>query len=258
MFKDDELLNHLETSSTIKTNSAVIAEWNMNIAENILKIGNYRYRPSEGPASDYGLAVSSFDENDSGNFYTNATDADVIIDGGLEDDDETPILFTPKKEKEKLLYSLEDCFGKFRPRSGINKLRYFPGKYTHFTNIDMIRRPRYYMAHKDDQFKYWSSYRTEEGSERGIANKLINGQYFIDDASPFVVYKNIVPTNRLVVKMQTNIGDIDLGTFSGNGGDFEDPFFGDQNSTTPVKWKVQTLKDNSWTCLLYTSDAADE
>jgi len=246
MFKDDELLNHLETSSTIKSNSAVIAEWNMNIAENILKIGNYRYRPSEGPSSDYGLAVTSFDENDSGNFYTNATDADVVVDGGLEDDDETPILFTPKKEKERLLYSLEDCFGKFRPRSGINKLRYFPGKYTHFTNIDMIRRPRYYMSHKEDQFKYWSSYRTENGIERGIANKLINGQYFIDDASPFVVYKNILPANRLVVKMQTNVGDIDFGTFSGNGGTFNDPFFGDQNKTTPVKWKVQTLKDNDW------------
>ena len=247
MFKDDELLNHLETSSTIKTNSAVIAEWNMNIAENILKIGNYRYRPSEGSSSSYGLAVSSFDENDSGNFYTNATDADVVIDGGLEDDDESPILFTPKKAKEKLLYSLEECFGKFRPRSGINKLRYFPGKYTHFTNIDMIRRPRYYMAHKDDQFKYWSSYRTESGLERGIANKLINGQHFIDDAAPFIVYKNIVPTNRLVVKMQTNVGDIDLGTFSHNGGNFDDPFFGDENSTTPVKWKLQTLKDNNWT-----------
>ena len=257
MFQNDDLLNHLQTSSVIRTNSAVIAEWNMNIAENILKIGNYRYRPSEGSASQYGFPTSSFDETDSGNFYTNATDADIVIDGGLDDDDETPILFTSKKEKEKLLYSLEDCFGKFRPRSGINKLRYFPGRYSHFTNIDMIRRPRYYMAHKDDAFKYWSSYRTEsidtnnDGKpditvERGIANKLINGQHFIDDASPFVVYKNIVPANRIIVKMQTNVGDIDLGTFSGNGGSFADPFYGNQNKTTPVRWKVQILKNNNW------------
>lgn len=251
MFQNDDLLNHLQTSSVIRANSVVIAEWNMNIAENILKIGNYRYRPSEGPSSKYGLPVLSFDELDSGMFYTNATDADVIVDGGLENNNETPIVFTPKKEKEKLLYSLEDCFGKFRPRSGINKLRYFPGRYSHFTNIDMIRRPRYYMAHKDDAFKYWSSYRTEKNedntlSERGIANKLINGQHFIDDASPFVVYKNLVPTNRIVVKMQTNVGDVNLGSFSGNGGTFSDPFYGNQNKTTPVKWKIQTLNNNNW------------
>jgi len=246
MFESADLKNHLETSSTVRTQSAVIAEWNMNIAENISLVGNYRYRPTEGPSAKYGLPIGSFDLNDSGNFYTNATDADVVIDGGLENDNQTPIAFVSKKEKEKLLYSLEDCFGKFRPRSGINKLRYFPGAYSHFTNINMIRRPRYYMAHKDDSFKYWSSYRTEYGVERGIANKLVNGQYFIDDASPFVVYKDIVPSNRIVVKMQTNVGEVDLGPFSTTAGSFQDPFFGNLNKTTPVRWKVQVLKSNNW------------
>lgn len=251
MFQNDDLLNHLQTSSVIRTNSAVIAEWNMNIAENILKVGNYRYRPLDPASSKYRFPATSFDEADAGNFYTNATDADVVVDGGLEDDEETPIVFQSRKQKEKLLYSLEDCFGKFRPRSGINKLRYFPGAYSHFTNIDMIRRPRYYMAHKDDAFKYWSSYRTEKNndntvSERGIANKQLNGQHFIDDASPFVVYKNLIPANRIVVKMQTNVGDINLGSFSNNGGSFPDPFYGDANKTTPVRWKIQVLKNNNW------------
>jgi hypothetical protein len=225
----------------------VIAEWNMNLASNISMVGNYRYRPSEGPATKFGLSINAFDPIDSGQFYTGATDADVVIDGGLEDDDETPIAFVSKKEKERLLYSLEDCLGKFRPRSGINKLRYFSGGFSHFSNINMIRRPRYYMAHKDDNFKYWSSYRTEGGVERGIANKLINAQYFIDDASPFVVYKDKISANRVVVKMQTNVGDIDLGPFTNNYRSFSDPFYGDANRTTPVKWKVQALKNNNWT-----------
>jgi len=255
MFQNEELLDHLQTSSVIRTNSAVIAEWNMNIAENILKIGNYRYRPSEGPSTKYGLPVSAFDEIDDGNFYTNATDADVVIDGGL-DDEGIPLTFTSKKQKEKLLYSLEDCFGKFRPRSGINKLRYFKDNFSHFTNINMIRRPRYYMAHKDDSFKYWSSYRTEDSIERGIANKLINGQHFIDDASPFVVYKNVVPSNRIIVKMQTNVGEIDLGPFVNNAGSFSDPFYGNQNQTTPVKWKVQILKNNNWTDIISFNSAS--
>ena len=41
MFQEKDLLNHIETSSSIKTQSAVIAEWNMNIATNILAVGNY-------------------------------------------------------------------------------------------------------------------------------------------------------------------------------------------------------------------------
>ena len=245
MFQDEELLNHLETTSTIRSTLAVFAEWNMNIAENIQTIGNYRYRPADGPGSKFGLPVNSFDQDDFGGFWKDATDADVVIDGGLDDDGE-PLAFKSVKEKDKLLYSLEDCFGRFRPRSGINKLRFFENNFSHHTNINMIRRPRYYMAHKDDAFKYWSSYRTEDGVERGIANTLINGQFYIDDASPFVVYKNLVPTNRLVVKMQTNVGEIDLGQFRDTDGAFSDPFYGNTNKTTPVKWKVQVLKNNSW------------
>jgi hypothetical protein len=102
------------------------------------------------------------------------------------------------------------------------------------------------MAHKDDSFKYWSSYRTEAGVERGIANKLVNGQYFIDDASPFIVYKNSVPSNRIVVKMQTNVGEVDLGPFSTTAGSFQDPFYGNSRKTTPTRWKVQVLKNNNW------------
>ena len=59
MFQNDELKEYLETSSTIRTQSAVIAEWNMNIAENISLIGNYRYRPADGSGSKFGLPLGS-------------------------------------------------------------------------------------------------------------------------------------------------------------------------------------------------------
>ena len=45
MFDDIDLKKHLETSSVVKTKTAVIAEWNLNSPTNILKIGNYRYSP---------------------------------------------------------------------------------------------------------------------------------------------------------------------------------------------------------------------
>jgi hypothetical protein len=247
MFDSKELNDHLKKSSTIKSQAAIIAEWNMNFFENIADIGNYRYRPTLGVAQKYGSIPNVYDPRDIGNFYTGATDADVVVDGGFEQDGQTPVLFKPKKEKEKLLFSLEECFGKFRPRSGINKIRYgINSKYLHHSNINMFNRPRYYMPDKNDSFKYWTSYRTENGSEYGIANNTVNGNHNIQDAAPYVVYKEEIPANRIVVKMQTGVGNVDLGPFTGSSGIFPDPFFGEQNKTTPVKWKIQYLKNNTW------------
>jgi hypothetical protein len=250
VFQNEELKQHIETSSTIRSQTAVIAEWNMNIPNNILKIGNYRYRPTASseltdPDFKYRIVPNSFDKLDEGNYYTDATDADVVIDGGFDDED-SPQLFLSKKDKSKLIYSLEDCFQKFRPRSGINKASYFNSKFLHHTNINMAQRPRYYMADKNDGFKYWTSYRTENGIERGVANKFLNSLNYIDDAVPFIVYKDPVPANRIVVKMQTNVGDLDLGPFTNSSGSFDDPLYGDRNKTTPVKWKVQYLDNDNW------------
>jgi hypothetical protein len=247
MFDSKELNNHLKTSSTVKSQTAIIAEWNMNFFENIADIGNYRYRPLLGISEKYGSIPNTYDPRDVGNFYTGATDADIVVDGGFKEDGQTPEIFKPKKEKEKLLFSLEDCFGKFRPRSGINKLRYgVTGKYLHHSNTDMFNRPRYYMPDKNDKFKYWTSYRTEDGKEYGIANNTINDSHHIEDTAPYVVYKKPIPINRLVIKTQTNVGSVDLGPFSDASGIFSDPFFGERNKTVPTKWKLQYLKNNIW------------
>jgi hypothetical protein len=247
MFDEKDLLNHIETSSSIKTQSAVIAEWNMNIYSNILVVGNYRYRPTDSE-SIYRTIPNTFvleNKNSSPAFYYGATDADVVIDGGFDDND-TPFKLIPKKDKLKLLYSLEDCLKPFRPRSGINKAVFQGGKFLHNPNINMARKPRYYMADKNDPFKYWTSFRTENGVEYGTSNQTSNGRHIIEDAAPFVVYKEEVPANRLVIKMQTNIGDIDSGRYTNKTGSFADPYFGELNQTTPSVWKVQVLKNNNW------------
>jgi hypothetical protein len=245
MFESTELKNHFETSATIQTQSLVLAEWNMNMPDNIYKLGNYRYRSQE-QNSQFLTLLNTFDNADTGNFYTGATDADIVIDGGFENNG-TPQLFTSTKEKLKLLYSLEDCVKPFRPRSGINKATFFNGKYLSNSGSNLARRPRYYMPSRYDQFKYWTSFRTESRTERGIANITVNGNYYIDDAVPFVVYKENVPANRIVVKMQTNVGDVDLGTFTDISKTFADPFYGDSNRTTPTRWRIQYLDANNWT-----------
>jgi len=244
VFTSNTLKNHFQTSSTVKLQSLILAEWNMNMPDNILKVGNYRYRPLSSDLQ-YKTIPLIFDPLDSGNYYTGATDADVVINGGVDNTD-TPVLFKSKKEKMNMLYSLEDCIKPFRPRSGINKPLYFSGTYVNNAGANIAQRPRYYMSSRYDQFRYWTSYRTEDSVERGIAKNKVNGINYVDDTAPFVVYKEEVPANRIIVKMQTNIGDVDLGPFTSASQTFEDPLAQEQNKTTPVKWRVEYLKNNSW------------
>ena len=244
MFEGQELKTHLETSATVKLKSLILAEWNMNMPDNIFKLGNYRYRPTDN-TSQYFTLPNDFDSLDAGNYYTGATDADVVVDGGFEDNN-TPQSFTLKKDKLKLIYSLEDCLNPFRPRSGINKAAFFNNRFFANSGASMAQRPRYYMPSRYDQFRYWTSYRTENNIERGIASIVSNDLHYIDDAVPFVVYKESVPANRLVVKMQTNVGDVDLGPFATSTGSIPDPLYGDTNRTTPARWKIQYLKNNQW------------
>lgn len=244
MFVSDDLKTHLESSSTVHLQSLVLAEWNMNMPDNIFKLGNYRYR-SQGSDAKFKTIPSTFDSFDSANYYTGATDADIVIDGGYTNQN-VPQLFKSKKEKINMIYSLEDCLKPFRPRSGINKASYFNGKYLANSGSEMVKRPRYYMPSRYDQFKYWTSYRTEDNIEYGVANKKVGPLFYINDANPFVVYKENVPANRLVIKMQTNVGDVNLGPFATTSASIVDPFFGDTNKTTPSRFKIQYLDNNDW------------
>ena len=291
MFQSEELDNHLKTSDTIQVESAVYAEWNMNQPDNVEKLGNYRYRPTH-TSSQYFLIPMSYDPLDIGNYYTGATDSDIAIESGFDDEDQ-PTLFISPKEKMKLLYSLEDCIKPHRPRSGVNKPLYL-GTYgapysssQYITNpspIDkvtqaqvvnqsyIVNRPRYYMSHKEDLFKYWTSYRSEYGLptprpeqpdstterqvERGISFSQ-GDRFYIEDSAPFVVYENQVPTNKIVVKMQTNVGEVDLGDVRYGNESIPDPLYGDANKSTPVIWRIEKLSDdNSWETIVQFEEAS--
>ena len=241
----DELKDHTTSSSKIEVRSKVIGEWNLNAADNIAKVGNYRYRPSIASPTEvnFGVVKSTYDSSDVAQAYTNATNADVIIDGGI-DDAGSPSFTISQSEKQKLLFSLEDCFGKNRPRSGINKLMFFPGRYLNVANQNIANGPRYYAASKKDKFKYWCSFRVEvsgsTGYNRGISmDDALN--YYIDDAAPFVVYSSKVPTNRIVVKMQTHSGTNQATQFS--------------SKAVPKSWKIQRLNGTSWETLSTLSDS---
>lgn len=273
MFGDQTLKTHLSNSSTIELSSLVYAEINMNDPDNILRIGNYRNRPTEAITSVY-VEEDEFTQTPK---YYGYTDSDIVVDGGY-DETENPTPLMSRQEKVGLYYSLEDCFNRFRPRSGINKASFYTRKGSHFLHNDsqyMMSRPRYYIADKNDTFKYWSSFRYQVdgvGSEmtmvaRGIsgrqkANELEN-EYIITDAAPFIVYKEAVPINRIVLKMQTHAGiltDNPAGIYDSDAELVEDPFYEDEedvlNRSVPVDWSIQYLNSqNTWVTLKSFSSA---
>ncbi len=276
MFINSNLQSHLETSATVHGESLILAEINMNYAENFDAIGNYRYRTSilSPTTANFGVITTTYDPTDALNAYTGATDSDVVIDGGI-DTSNNPVVFTSIQERKKLLFSLEDCFNRFRPRSGINKAIAYGDivnfRYSHSDGPDMMSRPRYYVSDKEDKFKYWTSFRQEKSGnvsvERGISAKACVVSealttYLIDDVAPFIVYKEKIPTNRIIVKMQTHVGSVKQDPV--NSGFYQmvtDPLFDDintiQNRTVPMDWKIQYLEENADTGTLTWRDAVD-
>jgi hypothetical protein len=258
MFNDEELLDHLQTVNTLKVESLVTAEWNLNDLQSIENYGNYRYRPNDSASPIYNALVSSYDVNDEGNFYLDALESKVISEYAVDDNDAS-LLFTNTEVDRSLYFSLKECFQPFRPRSGINKALFFDNKY--IDNITSARRPRYYLASRYDKFKYWNSYRRELykanasanfiSKERGISNKTQANAigYEIEDAVPFVIYENNFAINRIVLKMQTNLAETSKGTIRNRLDDVsvEDPLGDINKSSIPKRWSIQYLDEaNNW------------
>jgi hypothetical protein len=247
MFIDEDLENHLKTSSELEVKSLVIAEWNMNDLDNIFKYGNYRYRPFGDASAQFTNLVTFFDKDDPGDFYSEA-DVSTNLSIEAEEDNGTPIRFTSIDEDRKLYFNLLQCFEPFRPRSGINKVLWNKEKY--IDNVRSANRPRYYVASRYDTFKYWNSYRKENGEEYGISfpiDETDTRGFDIYDVAPFVVYNETVSANRIVVKMQTNLAK-ETGPISTirneNGEEILDPLRDRNRSSIPKRWGVQYLDEN--------------
>lgn len=267
MWQSPELKEHLDTSSVINGESAVYMEWNLNDPENIDRVGNYRLR--HGTTGISATAFDMFDPFDAVGAYTDATNADIVIEGEYDNNGD-PTIFTTVDEKMKTQFSLDDCFTSNRPRSGINKILMLPGSRWLPANNYVDGRPRYYPGSKSDPFKYWTSYRTiSPEKEPNAANRYPGGIpgtmevgiskpggiKFIDDACPFVVYTNTVYANRITIKMQTHAASVQGADVIVNGVNIGDPLFGYENQQTPSIWKVQALKNNAWVDIYSVSES---
>ena len=248
MFVDKDLENHLKTKNGIEVKPLVLAEWNMNDLDNIFKYGNYRYRPFDTSSAQFTNRLMFFNQNDNGTFYKNA-DVSTNLSNTVEEDNGTPIRFTSVDQDRKLYFNLLQCFEPFRPRSGINKSLYISDQY--IDNVKSHSRPRYYLASRNDTFKYWNSYRKENEIEYGISDFIdeTNAKGFdIDDVCPFVVYNKAVPANRIVVKMQTNLAKSNSEVFirtRKNNQSILDPLTDRTKSSIPKRWGIEYLDENN-------------
>jgi hypothetical protein len=266
MFSDNDLINYIKTKNSIDVDSLVIAEWNQNDLLNLDNYGNYRFRPDSLNVV-YRTLYPQYDFQDSASVYVNALNSNYISQYKIEDSGE-PLTFNSGETSRELYYSLKDCVKPFRPRSGINKILYFGESNINNTKfVDSIRsgkRPRYYFCSRFDKFKYWNSYRKENGEEFGVSSQAAtffttgDPSYKINDCVPFITYKNQVATNRIVVKMQTNLADpaavgingefLVPGTIRTNNNLVTDPLQDITKSSVPKKWKIQYLDaSNNWT-----------
>lgn len=265
MFLDTDLINHVQTKNSISVDSLVIAEINQNDLSNLDDFGNYRFRP-DGASVIYRTAYPTYDSSDVTNSFTGALESNYISQYKTENPNE-PLTFITKETSRELYFSLKDCIKPFRPRSGINKIIYFgTSNIENEQFVDSIRsgsRPRYYFCSRFDKFKYWNSFRKEDDKELGISSlsptffTAGDPSYKIEDCAPFFTYKDEVATNRIVIKMQTNLGDPEGRGMSGqrlvesnirkSNRSIPDPLENVQKSSLPKRWKIQYLDaSNSW------------
>ena len=274
MYTNADLETHLNESATIEAESLVYAEINLNDPSITNIIGNYRNRPANSETIESVFVEETSLTPEASRKYYGYTDSDVVVDGSYETNN-IPMAFSSIEQKRKILFSLEDCFGKFRPRSGINKAMAFGEQsishYLHTSSSNMMNRPRYYMADKDDKFKYWNSFRNQESAisgrafiqEHGISRQLhtYDGDpdtfsYYISDAAPFIVYNQNIPVNRIVIKLQTGVGTADNGSIFNGISQMTDPLYDKENviinRSVPIRWKVEYLSTGTvptWTTL---------
>lgn len=253
MFQSEDLKEHLETKHTIRANPRVYAEINLNDPTNVDTIGVYRYRPNGSDATYRSLPVV-WDPQDSGDHYVNAEMSYAEVGGTYEGDaidNASEVVFREEDKYFASIYSLEDCFRQHRPRSGINKLLYLGSSGTQRKTPQFISggkgdpsmKPRFYASSRNDHFKYWTSYKRQGSDEYGISYEK-NGVYPIDDAVPFIVYRDPIPANRIVVKVQTLIGAEQSEQIIHNGELIDDPFSGVPK--VPSSWSIQALVNGSW------------
>jgi hypothetical protein len=201
-----EIKTELAYSSSLDSTHQVIAEWNYNAYTPYSSIGCL-------------LANGTTDDGYQNYTYTSGDDAPVT------NTDIDRIKYTP----------LKDIFKTNRPNPGIihgvaNKSLVYDayakdkkgkslkgsGKpingdadslaITRIFNL-ISEDTRVYPISKNSSFKYWSSIRQKGGVTIGVSSTTEdNGQYAITDASPFIVYEDMIYVNKIVVKTQKHQG----------------------------------------------------
>lgn len=250
MFKSDELKKHFDTADVVRSVPKVIGEINLNDLERIKDIGNYTNSLTAAASSVYPAPDSLMRATVSYDISTLSPRADA--------DSSAQIEFHNTDDNLARLYPLQDCFGANRPRSGINKAMYFPGR--KLNDIPSARRPRYYVSSPKDKFKYWTSFRKEGDIEKGISKyvsrsiqdtNLATNPSFEATSGIVEVRRNLMPDPRAITLTYWNDqrwfgGDSSSGTHTAISNVSDGPVLSNGvqiNTYTRKQWDVAPLQN---------------
>lgn len=227
MFNDQDLIDHVDKEQVLKQESIVFIELNQNDPTNVDTLGVFRFGEfkDETPFKRWLPLEAEYYREEP--FITSYMQKDVL---------EEEIVYFGKRPKSHY-FNLADCFTEFRPRSGILKAVVPATKSQVFIDsFRSVNRPRYYVPSIKDEFKYWSSWEKHEstGKDIGLSDSITGD---INNAAPFIIYKEARPANKVTVKIQTGIGLASKTLKPGQ----TDPLTDLTRSSIPEKWKIQYL-----------------
>lgn len=226
MFVDPDLINHLDRSQAISTENITFIELNQNDPTNIETLGVFK----TGTEIDNSIFKTwgPLDQR----YYIKYPFTPSYMKKDVAE--EEIVHFGDRRSKSEY-FNLADCFTEFRPRSGILKAVVPAVKNQVFVDsFRSVNRPRYYTPSINDNFKYWTSWYSDNGNTIGLSDANTG---LIDNASPFIIYKEARPANKITVKIQTGMG---LASNKGIAGK-PDPLTDLTKSSIPEKWKIQYL-----------------
>jgi len=227
MFNDQDLIDHVDKEQALKQEALVFIELNQNDPTNVDTLGVFRTGELKDETVFKQWRPLSSQYYRKKEFITSYMKKDIL---------EEEVVYFGKRPKSDY-FNLADCFTEFRPRSGILKAVVPHTKNQVFVdNFRSVNRPRYYVPSIKDEFKYWTSWDKHEstGADIGLSDASTGD---INNAAPFIVYKEARPANKVTVKIQTGIGLASKTLKAGQ----SDPLTDLTRSSIPEKWSVQYL-----------------
>lgn len=200
------LRDKFKSADEIQSQNLVIAEWNMNKYQTISQYGIYTSLPPH--SSFYSPTAPNISSGENHLIYADGTDK---ISAEQEYFSDLSSIFKPNRPDPGII--LTQKFGNMLITPDIGNIK---------SEKLSVLNPRYYLFSENSPYDYFNSAKALKPNSGdfvyGVSNPITGS---IRGASPFIVYEDEFPCNKIVVKLQNHI-------------------------SVPEKFSIEILVDGSW------------